>query len=137
MGETTDEKPAAATAQAPMERYDVVTWWELPTTDLAASAGFLEHVFGWTTQPMGEDYLILCHGEEMIGGLFVVAPGAVVDGIRVSVNVRDLEATLARAEGGGGTVTRTREAIGEGFGWWAEVRDPCGLLLGVASMHPA
>lgn len=111
-------------------------WWELPTTDLAASAAFYREVFGWESMPMGEGYLILTKGEAQLGGLFAV-DGEIGTGIRLTLNVADLEATLARAAAAGGQITVNRTEIAPEMGWWGEFRDPVGLLFGLSTSNPA
>lgn len=114
----------------------VETWWELPSSDLDVSARFYRDVFGWDAESMGDDYRILKVDESMIGGLFAKDAGEIGAGIQLMIGVADLEATLARIEAAGGTVTQARTEIGNDFGWWAEFREPGGLTLGLSSMNP-
>lgn len=72
-----------------------VTWWELPVLDLATVQDFYGAVFGWTFTPFGEGYVAVNSGETMIGGL-TETPGPLGSGIRVYVNVADIETTLAK-----------------------------------------
>lgn len=111
-------------------------WWELPTTDLAASAEFYRTVFGWEGAPMGEGYLILTRGEAQVGGLFAV-DGDIGVGIRLTVEVDDLEATLATVTAAGGRVEVERTEIAPGMGWWADFSDPVGLRVGLSTSNPA
>lgn len=126
-----------STPEGTHQQAEPSVWWELPTTNLAESAAFYDAVFGWRTEPFGEGYLILYLGERMIGGLFEVAEGSIGDGARVTFDVVDLEATLARVQGEGGTVVTERAEIGGDMGWWATFRDPVGLLVGVSTSNPA
>lgn len=124
---TAPDSPAAAPS--------VETWWELPTTDLERSAAFYGAVFGWGTEPMGDGYLLLTQGETMLGGLFAV-DSEIGTGIRLSFTVPDLEATLAAVVDAGGTVATERTEIAPEMGWWAEFRDPIGLLVGLSTQNP-
>ena len=47
------------------------------------------------------------------------------------VKVADLEGTLEKVRAAGSSVEHERTRIGETAGWWADVRDPAGMLLGV------
>ncbi|MGI8697054.1 MAG: VOC family protein [Mycobacteriales bacterium] len=55
---------------------------------------------------------------------------AAADGIRVYVNVTDLESTLAAAKEAGGDVRTPRAEVGGDMGWWAEIVDPGGRRVG-------
>ncbi|WP_154794999.1 VOC family protein [Occultella kanbiaonis] len=116
---------------------NTVTWWELPVTDLDQAKSFYGAVFGWTFTPFGEGYEGILNGSEMIGGLWQAPEQATSDGIRVYVNVADLEATLAAAEAAGGTVKNTREEVGGDMGWWAQIVDPGGRLVGLCTDNAA
>lgn len=119
---------------------NTITWWELPTTDLDAAKEFYSTVFGWAFVPIGEDegaYAGIMNGPEMVGGLFTsdTAPGD--PGVRVYVNVPDLEATLGAAEAAGGSVKVPRTEVGGDMGWWAEITAPDGHWLGLCTGAPA
>lgn len=124
MSETT--QPTAAPV-------NTVTWWEIPVLDLEQAQAFYTAVFGWTFTPFGEGYLGIMNGADMVGGMFEDATAAAGDGIRVYVNVTDLEAVLAAVEAAGGTVHTTRTEVGNDMGWWAEIVDPGGRRLGLCT----
>ena len=108
-----------------------VTYVELNSPDLEATAGFLAEVFGWQLQPFAApDYLVAPHGD-----------GAGVDtGVTASrdgqprtipvIRVEDLEAAMARVGEAGGRVVVEPFTI-EGVGRGCYILDPAGLLLGL------
>ena len=112
---------------------DTVTWWEIPVTDLDEAARFYPAVFDWTVAPFGEGYLAVSAGDRMIGGLFVSPEQPAGGGVRIYVNVADIERVLSAATDAGGTVVTPRTFIAEGMGWWAEIADPSGRRLGLCS----
>ncbi|GAA1139538.1 VOC family protein [Ornithinicoccus hortensis] len=119
---------------------NTVTWWEIPTTDLAAGKTFYAAVLGWSFTSFGDDenYAGILNGEELVGGLYRVEPDTpTTSPVRIYVNVPDLEATLAAAEAAGGSVLTPREEVGGDMGWWAEIADPDGRWLGLCTGSPA
>jgi predicted enzyme related to lactoylglutathione lyase len=116
---------------------NTVTWWEIPASDLSAAKDFYGTVFGWTFTPFGEGYLGIMNGADLIGGLWSAEEGSVGDGIRVYVNVADIETTLAAVESAGGSVATARQEVGGDMGWWASFKTPDGRLVGLCSGTPA
>jgi predicted enzyme related to lactoylglutathione lyase len=131
----------AAQAQAPAQQDNTVTWWELQISgDLEAAKKFYGAVFGWTFEPMGDDFeMAIGAGGMPMGGLDSgtrkdEAPAG--RGVRVYVQVADLEDTLAKVTASGGAVTTPRTLITEEYGWFATFTDPSGLTLGLATSNP-
>jgi predicted enzyme related to lactoylglutathione lyase len=116
---------------------DTVTWWEIPVVDLDEAARFYPAVFGWTVAPFGDGYLAVSTGDRMIGGLFAAAEKPAEGGVRIYVNVADIEQVSAAATAAGGSVVTPRTLIAEGMGWWAEIADPSGRRLGLCSDRDA
>ena len=115
-----------------------VTWWEIPVADLDEATRFYPAVFGWRVAPFGEGFLAVHVGDAMIGGLFTAPePEPAAGGVRLYVNVPDIERTLAAAVAAGGKVVTSRTFIAEGMGWWAEIADPSGRRLGICSAEDA
>lgn len=122
-------------ASAPDRTLNRVTWWEIPVSDLPAGQAFYGSVFDWAFTPFGDGYAMARAGGDMVGALYAsTEPPA--DGVRVYVNVDDLETTLRRANGAGGTVVHPRTDIGPDMGWWADFTDPDGRLIGVCTSVP-
>jgi uncharacterized protein len=121
-------------AQAPA--YNTVTWWEIPVQDLEKARPFYSAVFGWTFQSFGEGYDGIFADGAMIGGLSQ-SEEDVVDGIRIYVNVEDIEATLAKVEENGGATKTPRTEVGGDMGWWANFTDAQGRQIGICTNNPA
>ncbi len=120
--------------------HDVV-WWEIETPDPAGAQAFYGALFGWTFEAafdgpgseLGRDYWLVRREGASIGGLQHAGagqppPGA---GVRLYVQVDDLEATVARAVELGATVERGRTPLGGDDFWFANVLDPQGISLGL------
>jgi hypothetical protein len=122
------------------EAYGVV-WWEIETPDPAAAQRFYGELFGWTFRrdfdgpksQLGRDYWIIERDGTGIGGLQAALPGAPAAqaGVRLYVEVGDLEAMIARAVALGAAVERERTYLGSDDFWFANVRDPQGISLGL------
>lgn len=124
--------PHTADADPTLNR---VTWWEIPVSDLDAAQAFYGSVFDWAFTPFGDGFVMAQVGGEYIGGLHTgSAPGG--EGVRIYVNVGDLERTLRRISGAGGTVHHERTEISPEMGWWADFTDPDGNRIGLCSSVP-
>jgi predicted enzyme related to lactoylglutathione lyase len=113
-----------------------VSYVELNTADLTASAAFFTEVFGWTPQPFAApDYLVSPHGDEP-GVDTALLPSRDGQPRAVPViRVPDLDAVLAAVERHGGSVVVPPFTLG-GVGRGAYVTDPTGLLLGLHMYDP-
>ncbi|MBB5789969.1 VOC family protein [Jiangella mangrovi] len=131
--------------------HDVV-WWEIETPDPAGARAFYGALFGWTFErafdgpgsELGRDYWLIRRGDgdgvgRGIGGLQAALPGqpAPAAGVRLYVRVDDLEATVARAVALGAVSERGRTLLGGDDHWFANVRDPQGISLGLWTSRPA
>ncbi len=105
---------------------NTVTWWEIPVKDLGEAQTFYGTVFGWTFEPFGEGYAGIYSDAAMIGGLSQAGAEDGGEGVRVYVNVADIEATLAAVEANGGAVKTPRQEVGGDMGWWANFTDNLG-----------
>jgi predicted enzyme related to lactoylglutathione lyase len=114
-----------------------VSYVELHTGDLGASAGFFTAVFGWSPQPFATpDYLVAPHGDEA-GVDTALLPSRDGQPRTVPViRVPDLDAALASAEKHGGTVVVPPFALG-GVGRGAYLTDPAGVLIGLHMYDPS
>jgi len=122
-----------------------IVWWEVETVEPERFQRFHAALSGWTFVPafedteLGADYWIIQQDGQGIGGLqrapaSAAAPSA---GTRVYLEVDDLEATLDRAAELGGTVERTRVALGGDDRWFGVFRDPAGVSFGLWTERPA
>jgi predicted enzyme related to lactoylglutathione lyase len=113
-----------------------VTYLELNTADLDASAAFFTAVFGWAPQPFAApDYLVAPHGD---GPGIDTALLASRDGQPRAVpviRVPDLDGALDAVREHGGTVVVPPFTLG-GVGRGAYVADPTGLLVGLHAYDP-
>lgn len=116
---------------------NTVTWWEIPVRDLKVAQTFYGGVFGWTFQPFGDEYVGVLSDAAMIGGLSTAGAEEVGEGVRIYVNVSDIEATLDSVQAHGGAVKTPRQEVGGDMGWWANFSDDQGRLIGLCSMLPA
>lgn len=122
-----------------------IVWWEIETAEPEAFQRFHGALWGWSFEPafadtaLGADYWIIRHAGRGIGGLQRAAASAPrpAVGTRVYLEVEDLETTLGRAVALGGVVERTRLALGGDDRWFAIIRDPTGVSLGLWTAHPA
>ena len=111
-------------------------WWEIPVQDLEKAKPFYAAVFGWEFQPFGEGYAGVLANGALIGGMSQ-SDEDIINGIRIYINVADIEATLAKAADNGGAVKTQRTEVGGDMGWWANFTDSQGRLIGLASGNPA
>ena len=123
-----------------------VVWWEIESPDPDRTQGFYRALFGWgfrrafdePNSELGRRYWIVERGGAGIGGLQESLPtaSAAHAGVRLYVEVDDLEATLLRAVELGATSERGRTFLGTDDFWFANVRDPTGISLGLWTSRP-
>ena len=108
-----------------------VSYLELNSPDLEASAEFFSKVFGWTPQPFAApDYLVAPHDGES-GSDTALMPSRDGQPRRVPViRVPDLDEATSLVEANGGTVVVPPFELG-GVGRGCYVVDPTGLLIGL------
>lgn len=108
-----------------------MTWNDLGTPDMDASARFYEQMFGWRVEALPEangQYATIWNGERTNGGMRPLQQGEPMPWWSVYFTVEDLDAALARVgELGGSTLVPPVEvAPGRSF---ATVRDPQGAVF--------
>jgi len=112
--------------------------FEIHGSDPEALVAFYSTVFGWTFNRWGEEpYWLASTGEGPgIDGAVLPrrsdppAADAPVNGMVVTVDVTDLESTLAAAYANGGSEALPRMAV-PGVGWLAYIHDPDRNVVGV------
>jgi predicted enzyme related to lactoylglutathione lyase len=117
-----------------------VVHFELPADDIERAAGFYTDVFGWkiTRWDGPEDYYLISTGADaepgINGGMSLRSPHnqAVVD----TIDVANVDASLAKITKAGGTVTMPKVAI-PGVGWLAYFRDTEGNTFGIMQGDPS
>ena len=121
-----------------------VVHFEIHAADPERGAKFYEKVFGWTFQkwegPM--EYWLITTGSDdkpgINGGL--VRRRGEIDGQAViayvcTVDVDDLDASIAAVEANGGTVALPKMPI-PGMGWLAYYKDTEGNIFGMMQVDP-
>lgn len=113
----------------------VVTWFEIPVSDIKRSKAFYEHVFQFEMSDMQvkDEKLAVFPATEVSGALLeepdYVAPGRAVI---LYLNIPDtIESVQARAEEKGGAIVTPRSVIDEEVGWSATFKDPDGNVIGL------
>jgi len=116
-----------------------VVHFEVPTTDAAASAKFYETVFGWklTQWPGGMEYYLISTGDPDARGIDGGLGGAANEfhGTVNTLDVADLDDTLAKALANGATVIMPKDLI-PGVGYLAYIREPGGAAFGLMQALP-
>jgi predicted enzyme related to lactoylglutathione lyase/ribosomal protein S18 acetylase RimI-like enzyme len=118
-----------------------IVWWEVESPDPETFQEFHASLWGWTFRrafqetELGADYWVVRAGEVSIGGLQRgdARPQA---GVRLYLQVADLEATLGRARALGATVERRRVELGGDDRWFATFLDPTGVSFGLWTENP-
>jgi predicted enzyme related to lactoylglutathione lyase len=114
------------------------TWFEIPVTDLKKSQRFYEAVLDRPmrgTEDLGGDAMaVFAHEKPGAGGCIVHRPvhaggkGGTVVYLDCAPSV---DAALARAQAAGGKVVVGRTLIAPGIGYFAQVQDLDGNLVGL------
>ncbi len=109
-----------------------VVHWEIGGRDLDSMTTFSRDPFGWETSGFDADYRLVNLDEGAGGGLMRCREG-MPSYVTIYVAVDDLEATLAKAEGLGGTRVVPPTPI-PGVGTFAMFQDPEVNSIGI--LHP-
>jgi predicted enzyme related to lactoylglutathione lyase len=108
-------------------------WHELMTTDTRGAIAFYSEVIGWKTQPWEDgNYTMIASGEGTMGGINPLPEAAKKMGApphwMANVLVTDVDATVARAQKGGGQVYVPPTDIPK-IGRFAVIADPQGASI--------
>lgn len=114
----------------------MLTWFEIPASDLARATAFYETVFAIATTP--EDIGDGNPKSLLPGGVGSIAFGAdwtpSTEGIVVYFSGGDdLQVVLDRVAPAGGTVIEPKQAVDATSGYWARFRDTEGNIIGLLS----
>lgn len=108
-----------------------VVWYELLTSDPTAAIGFYTEVVGWTTQPWRDDYVMWLAGEAPMGGVAQLPEKVKAMGAppfwQASVEIDNLDETVAKAKALGGTIHHTEDV--PDIGRLAVIGDPQGAVM--------
>jgi predicted enzyme related to lactoylglutathione lyase len=121
-----------------------IVWWEIETPAPEDFQRFHSAMWGWTFEPafadiqLGADYWLIKADGTSIGGLQRSATERPPHpGVRLYVEVADLEQTLQTVQTRGGRIERSRTALGGDDRWFATALDPTGVSFGLWTAHPA
>jgi predicted enzyme related to lactoylglutathione lyase len=119
--------------------------FEIHAENPARAQAFYEGMFGWTfSQWAGQPYWLIKTGEPgqpgIDGGMVprrgaAPASGQPVNAYVCTVDVTDLDASVTKATGTGGTLALPKMAI-PGVGWLAYVTDTEGNIFGMMQNDP-
>ena len=114
------------------------THFELATDDLEKTAAFYRAVFGWKVEKWAGpvEYWLVTTGEDgpgIDGGLMPTGGG--FSGTINTVEVADIDATLAKALANGGEIVLEKGAI-PGVGYQAYIKDATGIIIGLHQNDP-
>jgi predicted enzyme related to lactoylglutathione lyase len=111
-----------------------VVHFEVPADDPERSIKFYETVFGWTIEKWDGpiEYWLIITGDEdkpgIDGGL--ARREDPETGVENTIDVKNLDQTLADVKANGGTILRPRMAV-PGVGWMAYIKDTEGNTFGL------
>lgn len=107
-----------------------ICYIEMPTTDIARSAGFYERVFGWNLRQRGDGHTAFDDSIGEVSGTWVLGrPAASQPGILVYIMVDSVAATLDAIVTNGGEVVQPIGADAPEI--TARFRDPAGNVIGL------
>ena len=113
--------------------------FELATSDLEKTAAFYRDVFGWQIQKWEGpvDYWLVTTGDDSAPGINggLMPSGGPFNGTINTVDVEDIDATLAKALSHGAEVVLPKDAI-PGIGYQAYIKDNCGIIIGLHQADP-
>ena len=121
-----------------------IVWWEVETPAPERFQQFHEAMWGWTFTPafqdtdLNRDYWVIGAGDRTIGGLQrAAASHSPHAGVRLYLEVDDLEAVLRTVQRFGGRIERGRTFLGADDRWFANITDPVGISFGLWTSTPA
>lgn len=116
---------------------DAITWFEIPTRHIEEAARFYEAMLGRPLRReamLGAQLAVFPSAEGGATGCLQQAPDAPAPGSATLVYLDvapSLDAALARAVAAGASVVKPRTALPPGMGFFAQMRDPEGNLVGL------
>ena len=117
--------------------------FEIHAADMDRAQLFYETMFGWTFQSWGDDYRVISTGDDgpgINGGMVrrrgdPPTGGEPVNAWMCTVDVENVDASVAQAEENGGSIALPKMAI-PGVGWLAYVKDTEGNIFGLMQNDP-
>jgi predicted enzyme related to lactoylglutathione lyase len=113
---------------SPTYRTGKICYLEIPANDIAESAQFYQHVFGWSVRTRQDGSTAFDDSVGQVSGSWLLdRPPSRDLGLMVHIMVADLATTSAAIVAAGGEIVQSFED-GEIY---AHFRDPAGNLLGI------
>jgi predicted enzyme related to lactoylglutathione lyase len=125
-----------ATTSADSMKPGKISWAELTTSDPEAAIAYYTQLFGWTTQPFGEEYIMLVNEGTPFAGVLKSPAPEVPTHWKSYVVVADIDASIAQSTGLGGKLCWGPEEIPT-VGRIAIVQDPTGAVIGLHELSKA
>jgi uncharacterized protein len=113
---------------------------ELQTKDVDKAKKFYQGIFDWRFEDMpmgnGMSYTGIHVGEGTGGGMWTnpAAPNGPAHWLAY-VNVDNIDATIDKVRGLGGTVVQPKTEVAD-MGWYSVITDPSGAVLGLWQSKP-
>ncbi len=115
---------------SPTPRHGKICYLEVPATDVAASAGFYESVFGWEMRERGDGATAFDDTTGEVSGAFVtVRPPTPAAGLLLYVMVDSVEAAVDAVVAAGGEIVQPLGVDAPEL--TARFRDPGGNVIGL------
>ncbi|MEX0766091.1 MAG: VOC family protein [bacterium] len=109
---------------------------EIPATDIGRAKEFYGKIFGWKFVDFDPTYSLFNTGSRTVGGgIYKVDAMPAQSPVRAYVLVDNVEASLTRVKGSGGTVVQPKGEV-PGMGWYAGVKDPQGAEIWLWQRNP-
>ena len=109
-----------------------LVWFDIPVKSFAKSKIFYSKLLGWKFQPMGDEYLLIKAGKEMIGGLrFQEGKVVLCESPVMYFGVSKLSTSTALAKKLGAMLIGGRVDIPDGMGCFQLLRDQDKNLFGI------
>ena len=116
----------------------LVTWFEIPATNLDRAAQFYADVLGvpMKVEQAGSERLsVFPHQKPSVGGCVSVGGQPSAGGVALYLNASpSLDAALSRVPAAGGEVVVPRTALPPGMGFYAKIRDTEGNVVGLHAL---
>lgn len=107
-----------------------ICYIEIPSTDVARSADFYKHVFGWKIRKRGDGHLAFDDTTGQVSGSWVLnRPPASQPGLLVYIMVDSVAATIDSIVANGGEIVQPIGADAPEI--TARFRDPAGNVIGL------
>ena len=112
-----------------------LSYVQIPSLDVRASAAFYERVFGWKVRNGSDDHLSFTDATgDMIGAWITGLEISREPGVLAYVYVHGIDTTLEQVVAAGGEIVKA--PYPEGDLWVSTVRDPAGNVIGVWQQGP-